>query len=666
MTIQQRQGSSAVNVSVEHFTPEQVLRLMRLAQELRLTDQILSIDVDRVTVVAEQGRAPAWTSGSGEAISFNAVKMPDPKDRHALAVWLGTNAHELGHVMFSPRSDSPLMRRVRSGEETFLRGLHKLWNIVEDQRQERLLLVRFSPWAGYLVAALGHHLSADNASAWLLMAGRTWLPASVRAEARRQFVAHRGEAVAVKVAELIGDYQRLTDPGDAQQRDAWEVLEELHRLFEGEIPEGGGCGGGEIGEGEPVTVEPDGATPFPTADEADDDEDDESESDADESDESDEPQSDGDPCDDGEPQDESDEGDGGNRDRQPDDSQGDDDDSSESGESEGDESDSDAQGDGEAEPLDGTSDQSGPPTRRSQQSDWRERLSDAADEQIDDEQTSDELDSILDALEHGRGSDTAEGPDAPGRYVPASDSARRLHRDIADALVDFKDASEPGWVKRTNSGRLNVARLADPYADADELFDRYEPGALDASELEAVLLLDVSSSMHSQTAKLGEATWAIRQAVDDLEGTLTVLTYENGHYVLARPGQRPDDRMYVPQSLGGTDPESALNEAWRIIAGSEARNRLMVVMTDGQWEGEVVRNAAGRAIMSSVRSDALIEAMRNAGVATVMAFVPPPYGSENVEVPMHGCEFGGRIESLDDLPRLFQRVALAQMQADFR
>ena len=612
MTIQQRQGSSAVNVSVEHFTPEQVLRLMRLAQELRLTDQILSIDVDRVTVVAEQGRAPAWTSGSGEAISFNAVKMPDPKDRHALAVWLGTNAHELGHVMFSPRSDSPLMRRVRSGEETFLRGLHKLWNIVEDQRQERLLLVRFSPWAGYLVAALGHHLSADNASAWLLMAGRTWLPASVRAEARRQFVAHRGEAVAVKVAELIGDYQRLTDPGDAQQRDAWEVLEELHRLFEGEIPEGGGCGGGEIGEGEPVTVEPDGATPFPTADEADDD------------------------------------------------------DSSESGESEGDESDSDAQGDGEAEPLDGTSDQSGLSTRRSQQSDWRERLSDAADEQIDDEQTSDELDSILDALEHGRGSDTAEGPDAPGRYVPASDSARRLHRDIADALVDFKDASEPGWVKRTNSGRLNVARLADPYADADELFDRYEPGALDASELEAVLLLDVSSSMHSQTAKLGEATWAIRQAVDDLEGTLTVLTYENGHYVLARPGQRPDDRMYVPQSLGGTDPESALNEAWRIIAGSEARNRLMVVMTDGQWEGEVVRNAAGRAIMSSVRSDALIEAMRNAGVATVMAFVPPPYGTENAEVPMHGCEFGGRIESLDDLPRLFQRVALAQMQADFR
>jgi hypothetical protein len=190
---------------------------------------------------------------------------------------------------------------------------------------------------------------------------------------------------------------------------------------------------------------------------------------------------------------------------------------------------------------------------------------------------------------------------------------------------------------------------------------------LDASEIEAVLLLDVSSSMARSTDKLGEATWAIRQAVDDLEGTLTVLTYENGHYVLARPGERPDDRMYVPKSLGGTDPESALNEAWRIIAGSEARNRLMVVMTDGEWEGQWgPPNVHGRSVMVSERSDALIGAMRDAGVATVMAFLPPKYGSANAEVPMHGCEFGGRIESLDDLPRLFQRVALAQMQAGFR
>jgi hypothetical protein len=293
-------------------------------------------------------------------------------------------------------------------------------------------------------------------------------------------------------------------------------------------------------------------------------------------------------------------------------------------------------------------------------------LSDAASDQLDDESSSDELDSILDAMEHGRGADDVDGPDAPGSYKPASDPARRLHREVAEALVDFKDASEPGWVKRTDSGRLNVRRLADPYVDTDELFDRYEPGALDASEVEVVLLLDVSGSMGQQTVQLGEACWAIRQAVDDLEGTITVLTYDESHFVLARPGVRPDDRMYVPDALGGTDPSSALREAWTILAGSEARNRLMVVMTDGDWSGVVVRTPAGGAYLDSRKSDELVEAMREAGVATVMAFLPNAYTAQDKPVPMHGCEFGGRIDSLDDLPRLFQHVALAQMQAHFR
>jgi hypothetical protein len=143
-------------------------------------------------------------------------------------------------------------------------------------------------------------------------------------------------------------------------------------------------------------------------------------------------------------------------------------------------------------------------------------------------------------------------------------------------------------------------------------------------------------------------------AVDDLEGRITVLTYDTTHYVLARPGERPDDRMVVPDDMGGTNPESALSEAWLIIGNSEARNRIVVVMTDGAWSG-------------NERNEQLIGAMRNAGVATVMAFLPPKYeGLGPREVPMHGCEFGGRIASLDDLPRLFQHVALAQMNAQFR
>jgi hypothetical protein len=611
----QRYGSTTVDVADAELTPEQIVRLTRLGRELRLVDQILSTDVDKVQIVSK-GPAPAWSSLEGDKVSFAATRMPDPVDRYDLAVWLGTNAHELGHVLYSPRRESPLMQRVIAGSDSYLEGLARMHNIVEDQRQERLILARFAPWRGYLVAALGHHLHADNDSAWLLMAGRTWLPEATRAKARAHFVAHRSEAVAVEVAELIGQYQRLTDPGWTDSDEAWDVLIALHSLFDNEIPEGIGCTIMEGGEPSTDPADADGAPV--TADEA------EAERQAEAGGEGAEDAGD----DGGDPGDARSQG-TPNRDSKPDDSR---DDAADAG----------SQGKGA-----GT--QSAPPSKREQRDALRDELRDAAESQIDEDDDSlDELDSILDALDHGRAADDVDGTPAEGHYVEATDHARQLHREIGEVLLDFKDATEPGWNKRTDSGRLNVRRLLDPFADADTLFDRYEPGQMDATALEVVLLLDISGSMAQDVDDLAEATWAIRQAVDDVEGTITVLTYDTRQYVLAAPGERPDDRMFVPAAMGGTDPTSAIGEAWQILAGSEARNKLLIIMTDGSWS-------------YSQRPEELIDAMRRYGVATIMAFLPPKYG-DNGETPMHHCEFGGRIASLVELPRLFQHVALRQMQ----
>ena len=260
----------------------------------------------------------------------------------------------------------------------------------------------------------------------------------------------------------------------------------------------------------------------------------------------------------------------------------------------------------------------------------------------------DDLDAVLEALEHGRGAGDVDGDEAIGINDRASDHARRLAHEVGDALLDLKDDSEPGWLKRTDSGRLNVRRLADPFADADQLFDRYEPGQMDASELELVLLLDVSSSMHKSTFSLGEATWAIRQAVDDIDGKATVLTFETRHWVLAHPGQRPDDRMFVPHSMGGTNPLTALREAFRILADSRARNRLMVVLTDGDWSWPE-------------KNEALIAAMREDGVTTVLGFLSAPGYLQRLNP--HGCEVAETINRPEGLAQLFRKVAAAKIAA---
>jgi uncharacterized sporulation protein YeaH/YhbH (DUF444 family) len=264
---------------------------------------------------------------------------------------------------------------------------------------------------------------------------------------------------------------------------------------------------------------------------------------------------------------------------------------------------------------------------------------------------------VLDALDYGRGGERAEGMDPVGRWLPADDEARRLHRDVSDALLDLKDESEPGWVKRVDSGRLNVRRYATADFDPDSLFDRYDPGQMDAAELEVVLLLDVSGSMGSRTTQLGRAAWAIRMAVDDLEGTCTVLTYESGpHRLLAEPGQRPDDRMFIPTSMGGTQPKSALMEAHRVLVESSAKNRLLIVLTDGEWFTGGW-HYDGKKLVELDETQPIIESMNASGAVTVMALMGRHAGDD-----LHGCQFGAHIDKPQELPELFKRVAAERIK----
>jgi uncharacterized protein with von Willebrand factor type A (vWA) domain len=157
--------------------------------------------------------------------------------------------------------------------------------------------------------------------------------------------------------------------------------------------------------------------------------------------------------------------------------------------------------------------------------------------------------------------------------------------------------------------------------------------------------MDVSGSMSGQTMRLAQATWAIRHAVDDLEGTCTVLTYDDGpHRVMAAPGERPDDRLFHPWANGGTNPTSALAEAYRIIADSQARNRLVIILTDGEWNG------------SSRTAEPIIRAINATGAVTALCELGAFAGGND-----HGCGHLARIDDPADLARLFRSIAAEQI-----
>jgi hypothetical protein len=197
---------------------------------------------------------------------------------------------------------------------------------------------------------------------------------------------------------------------------------------------------------------------------------------------------------------------------------------------------------------------------------------------------------------------------------------------------------------------LNTRRLLTSNAPYDELFDRFQPGEMDATDFEVALLLDTSSSMRRYVEALAEATWAVQQASDDLEAAVTIITWNGDeHRVVAESGNRPDGRVFVPAAWGGTDPVSALNETFRLLADSQARNRIMLILTDGQWSNE---EQAAR----------VIAAMNEVGITTAFAFL----GAENLfDGNSHGCAVSERIDRPQGLALMFRRIAAERIKAAF-
>ena len=243
--------------------------IAKLEWVLDAVDRILSPANGMSIVNMGDTPAPAWTDG--EHIWLNANVLPQIAaglTDAELAVWLGSNHHELGHTLYSPRSSSTLIKAIKDLETSGLyKGLRRVENIVEDQRQERLVIARFRTWRTYLTAAagyivvegLGGRMTPSIGEIWPWIVGRTWLPADVRAKAKAGWPGDGDE-----LARLVGAYQRLADPGEADSQDALQLLVDIRQcLIDGgedldNLPEG--CGKGKPGEDLMGDTDPDSLT----------------------------------------------------------------------------------------------------------------------------------------------------------------------------------------------------------------------------------------------------------------------------------------------------------------------------------------------------------------------------------------------------------------------
>jgi hypothetical protein len=564
----------------------------RIAATYGSIDRILSDRLASHVEVVETGPAPAWTDGS--VIYVNTAMMPrlhKGMGQRDLVAWLGANYHELGHVLYSPRADSTLIEKIRA---LGMPGLAQTWNLAEDQRQERLMVAQYPTMAAYYLVMAQRLLMApgcDVTTLWPLLCGRRYLPQDLLDTVR---AAYADPSTAQAVADEVGAYQRLADPAERDHEQALYHLSRLHVLLQNAdvtLPSTCGQGNRPSGEGDSVPAETDTAdasTPADPSDEGEGEGEGDSPSDAPGSDEG-----------DGEGTDATDgEGDG---DGEGEGDEGDDGEGDGSGEGEG-EGDAEGEGgEGHSHGGDTASEQggrgqsdTGTAKPRPNIGDAREAIAGAVAEVLSDPDVAQELDRARAQTQPPKGS----LPDAKLPYAKAAapQGVRTVAERLSKTLSKMVDDVAAAKYRRTDSGKL-VPRRYEQGLDRDVWFDRFDPGMQDETSLEVVILVDVSGSMDSgvdrhdtsynrrtRIQSASEACWAIRRGVDAAEGKVHVIGYDQDAY--AGPTGKPSrtDMEYFV-TIGGTDPADAMKFARGILDGSEATHRMLIVISDGDWNG---------------------------------------------------------------------------------
>lgn len=639
---------------------ERVTRMTQVMQSFASGFTLRPVSIKLV----QGGQAPAFSDSN--RIWFNETTLADLTTKQGVASLKGLTLHEICHILLTPRVGSELRGWVISEK------LHPAFNALEDQRIETQLSALYPSVKAWLEATMAEYLLKHQNQwrvAFPLIHGRKYLPANVRALVRKAF--KHPERVA-ELSRIIDEYRTLNLSDDKDVETAKVLIAEYHELTKGiKMDNPHGHDHRPSDEGQPnVNSRPLSKSKQKEAsskveqEEPEEDFDDSIYEDfdwdsLDDEPEQDEPESS--PADNGkyESDDEDDEDDSDYDGESYDD---DEDDEKWDGADGSDWDDEDADdGSDDTPDSDGNQTEDAPQQDASKDSGGagsgaKDELERALNESLNDtlERLADKIATDID-LYNGDALFDGEIIPEPERYrgmanKPVSAVAVNASEAFAVELKRLRADYDPAWVRRVENGRINPVRW-EQGCELEEAFDRFEMGRNDATDIEAVILLDVSGSMSSDEVPAHESMWAIKNALDGVNASTSVIAYSDANYsedqrafTLYSNTERVGQGMNFIPSLGGTDPTRALQYAHGVLANSTRAIKLLIVITDGEWNPDCLE-----------RTEELILGMRNGGVLTSLAWLSNYNINLNAK-NLHGAEIVCHVRNASDLFHLGRSI----------
>jgi Mg-chelatase subunit ChlD len=613
---------------------ERLIRMTQVIQSFASGFTLRPISVKLVT----GGQAPAFSSS--DRIWFHEGMMSDLTTKRGVASLKGLTLHEISHILLTPRTGSELRQWVQDN------NYKHAWNALEDQRIEAQIIAMYPSTRDWFCATMDEYLLKTPEQwsvAFPLIHGRKYLDPKVRKLVKQVYV---NSSDVAELSDIIDRFRTLnmTDPQAVEL--AKDLIVRYHELTKGlRLPNPHGHEHRSDTEHETNAnskpwnkkQQKDASSKVEDEDyEDDDDLYDEVDSDDDYEDE---PDSDEDGDSDG------------------DDSDGDSEDGSDISDSAGSNGDSE-EGGGDSEEETNTNPEDSE-TDKGEASDKQGKGAGAGNvdptlEKALNDLLKDSLDETLERLDDKLANDIdlyngdvlLEGETIPEpqhygreRTLDVSASAGEASEQFASELMGLRAKYDPSWNYRTSVGRINPVRW-EQGCEIEEAFDRFEMGREDATDIEAVILLDVSGSMSGMEVQAHESMWALKRALDSVNASTTVVAYSEGKnetHTIYSANERVGTQMRFVPNIGGTDPTYALQYAQGVLANSLRAIRLLIVITDGEWSENCLE-----------RTEETIRTLREGGVLTSLAWLSGWLNNLNGK-NLHGAEIVSLINKPSDL-----------------
>jgi hypothetical protein len=487
--------------------------------------------------------------------------------RQVAAETRGLFYHEVGHLMFTTPLPMLLNLSVQNLDNPYIplesnaemvvpmlggtphwkinSNFQHAWNVLEDQRMESALVEESPQIASYLTVLVVRNMIHSNTS-WALLAGRTYLPDSVRQSSERLWSVSGSEYSPADIANVIERYCTAEDAPTMV-----ECVEQMRVMLNGlSTPDSidkhqrftSAAQGENPSEGDLETLEKVGQSASANRNS--------SRNNSDDGQENSEAQ-----------------GEAGNQ-----------------------ESAEDAErkpSGNESSPSNGSSatgdDRDESPVRTYEE---RENLRDALNEAVDNLSDDDTLTEDLASMNEAYNNDDGSLPKYEGTTQNMNDDliqqASMVADDIERAFSLATQDCAPHWETGQRRGFLEPVRYMTRQPGDLEIFRGWADSGEPGHDLAVSLFLDVSGSMDGTGEELGAAAWAVKVACDRLNIECDVTLFDHGGYRLWGTEDRvgPEDVPFV-DSRGGTDPTIAFQS---ILADErEKASHLVLVMTDGDW-----------------------------------------------------------------------------------